>query len=61
MNGYWIFLSCIYALVAASKMRFEHRRGSGRIVKIACIFWLPVLIVALFITICQHVLEERLR
>jgi hypothetical protein len=58
MNGYWILAGCIYALVAVVMVIDEHRCGSGWLVKIACIFWLPVLIAGLFITICQDLFEE---
>jgi hypothetical protein len=61
MNGYWILPALIYFWVAASKMLYEHRRGSRLAIKIACLFWLPLLTAALFITILQHVFEEHLR
>lgn len=61
MNGYWILAAVIYTLVAVVMLIDEHRCGSGWIVKIGCIFWLPVLIAGLLITICQDAFEEWFR
>lgn len=61
MNAWWIFAAIIYGIVAVALLIDEHRCGSGWVGKIASLLWLPTLIAALFITICQDVFEDVLR